>query len=256
MVKSTPLRVALSVPVWKRPRLTYQTLTHNLSLDIEDVEVVGGVAAHSRRPDAQVVRQAGWQGVSVENSPLTAKHEAALRAASEFDVHGVIHLNSDDFLSEGYLRVLFANRDAAAFCLRHQEYARGESRQGFHLRDATPGSGTYISMRIIDRADALWPGDQDRYLDRLLHRTIQTTLREGETMLRHDNTLGTPARLLGVKMRDTEQMWALSDLISRAGRVSTFNLKPYLRTHYNTLLHNDRTSSDPNSGMPPWTRQP
>lgn len=241
--RSEPLNIGLSMPVWKRPGLTGAVMRWHKSLDVEGVTLGPMMAGCSREKDAVRALEHGWKEIQVKNSPLSRKHcetmSATYEAAGSLD--GIIHLNSDDFLSPGYLRCLKAiirESDPAAVCLRDQCYLTTKDPSTcFHLEGARPGSGTYISKRVLERASCtLWPGKQGRHLDKVLLSTIRTCLKGEEDILQIGNQMGSPVHLLGVKQHSGEQMWSLRQLIKRVDEVKRRETKPYLEAHYKELL--------------------
>lgn len=235
------LTLVLSMPVWKRPGLTGAVMRWHKSLDVPRVRITSTVAGCSREKDELRASEHGWRVAKAANSPLSQKHCRTIRTAYHPDVDGVIHLNSDDFLSEGYLRCLrsvIQSEDPAAMCLRDQCYVTTKDPAAcHHLKGATPGSGTYISKRVLERTGChLWPGEQERHLDKLMLSTIRQHITEEEDILQVNNHRDGPVQILGIKQHEGEQMWSLRDLIGRVDEVSRLPTKPYLESHYKGLL--------------------
>lgn len=250
------LTIGISMPVWKRPGLTGAVMRWHKTLSAVDVEIDRTVAGCSREKDVVRALEHGWSVAHAENSPLSRKHSATMAVAYEGHLDGVVHLNSDDFLSAGYLRSLnqiVQASDPAAVCLRDQSYlTTRDPGTCYHLEGAKPGSATYVSARVLERSNCnLWPGQQERHLDKLLLSTIRSCLHEGEDILQINNHFGGPVHLLGIKQHEGEQMWSLRELFDLVDDVKRRETKPFLQAHYKELLSDPYITSLLDGGQQP-----
>lgn len=232
-------RIGVHMPVWKRERLTRSVAKYHAEIDVEGVDLVL-MASCTRRADVDVVKASGWGYVQAPNEPLTRKHNAGVRALKFEGVDAVVHLNSDDYLSEGYWKKLKSSLDAGQVCrtLHNQVYLlENQTPRLVEMRGAKPGSGTMIHSDVLDRMDwTPWPEQRDRYLDSLMLETVKRHLTQNEQIWDTNNLSGDGVQILGVKSDEGEQMWSVDQLMELAGNPRVLAAKPYMQRHYCRLL--------------------
>lgn len=233
------IKIGVHMPVWKRETLTRSVARYHASLDMDGVDLLL-IASCTRRTDVDVVRSEGWGYVQVPNEPLTRKHNMGVHCFLAENVDGVVHLTSDDYLSKGYFEMLRSavEQDLPCVTFRDQTYLlEGRSPRCVRLSDARPGSGTYLSRRVLERIGYRpWQGTRDRHLDKLMLNTVEQHLTDDEHIHEIDQASPDDVQIMGVKRKEAEQMWTLTDLMEYSGPPCVLAAKPYVQRHYSRLL--------------------
>lgn len=166
-------RIGLLTTLWKRPAIEQVVLPYYSALELEGVELVRVAAGSEGRRSKKLATDAGWNYVEAPNSPLTGKHQAGLEALRSAGVDAVIVIGSDDLLGGRYWSAVVGHvrGGAEAYTVRGLYLYDVPSASLAYAPKARPGAGRMYSRRLLQRTNwTLWPGAQDRGLDRLAHQ--------------------------------------------------------------------------------------
>lgn len=168
------MNIALVIPVWKRPNITFAVLSYYRRMQIDGVRF-DRIAVCSTDEDERVALACGFRVVRAENEPLNEKHNAGARAIHGTDVDVMVHINSDDVITPQYFETV--KLVAPGFSIvRFASYVFHNTETGETCWTANgwPGSGTAIRRSALARMDyEPWAGEPiDRMLDTRLYDNI------------------------------------------------------------------------------------
>lgn len=159
------MRLAIHIPIWKRPELTTRVLAYYQQFDAEIV-VIGSEGDVSREMAGD------HHYVEAPNEPLSAKFNAGMRYCRDLDVDGVLCVGSDDIITPALWKWVSEDEDDIRGVLDSYLVSMVEKKayywSGYEgpREGETVGAGRRLSRSLLDRLDwSPWRGDLDRGCD-------------------------------------------------------------------------------------------
>lgn len=99
------VKMCICTAVWQRPQVFKMFAKGIKALQCEGLELTVIVSGSEGSTSRKMVESEGFVYIEVPNNPLSAKHNAAIRKAREFNPHCVMLTGSDDVISTEALNI-------------------------------------------------------------------------------------------------------------------------------------------------------
>lgn len=178
-------KLAVCIPMWKRPEVTsyvfnyYKNLKNELK---EDMEIILLACGSEGKVSKDLAEQYGFIYIEHNNAEFLEKHNVIYQKAREYKPDACLKIDSDSIVSKeffyyydklinqkydysGILDIYFLVKDNLCYWEGYSNHRKGE----------THGVGKFFSSSLLDRLDwRPFGNSQDRFPDRVVHNILAT----------------------------------------------------------------------------------
>lgn len=224
------MNIAITTTVWGRMHITRPVLEHYKGMSMDHNLSLHAVC--SCESDGRQVEDIGdWEVHSFPNSPLNEKHNRAVDATFSSDPDMVCVVNSDDVLTEEYLRRAAKAVLDGADMVRLIAYVMINTVTGeaAFSPSAFPASGVVFSRALLERLDwAPWAGDPiDKWLDTRLMDNIHE---HNPPAIAFQQTPVDPVQICSLK--GESNIWTFNEHLEMLEICSNIDGEDYLQDHF------------------------
>ena len=201
------VKSGIMTTLWKRHDLERIVLGYYSTLEVDSVcftlLAVGSEGELSRA----VAEDNGWNYIEFPNSPLGAKHNAAMEWFRDKDIDFLIYTGSDDLMNVKLIETMCNHYAAGEDSVSLEEFYILED-ECYYAHRAFPGAGKMFSKKALRACNyQAWPADLERKLDGALTNVM---ISKGIY-----NKYIKDCREKGIVLLDvktSENMWHIADL--------------------------------------------
>ena len=163
------------MPVFERPKITemaYRGIQRNIKEFAEHGYSVEVFIAGSEEVHEKLAERYGWNYKYVKNGNLGEKNQGLYKWMKEFEWDFMLQLGSDDIILPGGVDCLVQHMAEYEFaCFTEIYFFRATTGEGTLHPSYACGAGRYVSRRICNAIEILWPfahiGNDGRSADRI-----------------------------------------------------------------------------------------